>query len=567
MNEAKIEKTFANLLIIGSALVSLFLLTGSVTDPVNAPKMFICGSLGFGSLSLLLVFKLRETWERFRIFLAVSFSFIVFMCWAVFRSHSPIEQNLYGVYGRNTGLVTYLALTFIYLGALQLRTRESFNKLIYSFGVTGLINVVYCTWVLLFGDFIPWNNLYKKILGTFGNPDFISAFLGIFVSILVVNLLSEKFNIRKKIILILLIGIAFYEIVLSHAIQGIALSACGAAVAGFYFLRSKYKSSLLVPGYVLLVGLTALVGVLGALQKGPLAFIYKVSVSLRGEYWRAGLSMGSAHPLSGVGMDSYGDWYRRTRSEHAATVLPGPKVFTNVAHNVFIDIFSYGGWPLLVSYLLLFFLTIIAVFRVSRRTVNYDPIFVSMVAAWICYEIQSVISINQIGIAIWGWLLKGAIVAYEFSTREDSADEPDQNKVTYKKSPTPTLEIFSPQLVCGLGIVVGALVSVPPLSGDMDWVAAVKSRDVSRVIKTVTPNYLNPRDSHKYSQTARLLASNNLLTQSLEVILEATKYNQDDFDSWALLYSHPDATAEQKARALMNMKRLDPRNPDVTATQ
>jgi O-antigen ligase len=61
--------------------------------------------------------------------------------------------------------------------------------------------------------------------------------------------------------------------------------------------------------------------------------------------------MGKEHPLTGVGMDSYGDWYRRARSENAATVLPGPKTITNAAHNVVIDFFAFGGWPLLLAYL------------------------------------------------------------------------------------------------------------------------------------------------------------------------------------------------------------------------
>jgi hypothetical protein len=57
--------------------------------------------------------------------------------------------------------------------------------------------------------------------------------------------------------------------------------------------------------------------------------------------------MGMDHPLNGIGMDAYGDWYRRARSEQAATVMPGPKTITNAAHNVVIDIFAYGGLPTL----------------------------------------------------------------------------------------------------------------------------------------------------------------------------------------------------------------------------
>jgi hypothetical protein len=58
--------------------------------------------------------------------------------------------------------------------------------------------------------------------------------------------------------------------------------------------------------------------------------------------------MGNSHPLTGVGMDSYGDWYRRSRDAQAL-ILPGPNTTTNAAHNVFIDVFAYGGYPLFIA--------------------------------------------------------------------------------------------------------------------------------------------------------------------------------------------------------------------------
>jgi hypothetical protein len=32
-------------------------------------------------------------------------------------------------------------------------------------------------------------------------------------------------------------------------------------------------------------------------------------------------------------------------------LLPGPKTITNASHNVVIDFFAYGGFPLLIAYL------------------------------------------------------------------------------------------------------------------------------------------------------------------------------------------------------------------------
>jgi hypothetical protein len=305
--------------------------------------------------------------------------------------------------------------------------------------------------------------------------------------------------------------------------------------------------------------------VLGALQKGPLTFIYKTSVSLRGAYWNAGITMGMDHPLTGVGMDSYGDWYRRARSENAATVLPGPNTVTNAAHNVVIDFFAYGGLPLVITYLGMLLLAGIAAFKVIRRLQSYDAIFVAMFGAWTCYQVQSLISINQVGLALWGWILTGALIAYERATREHLAEP----QTTAKKVSTPikkqSVSVISPQLVAGLGVVVGVLIAVPPLSADTKWRSALDSKDANKVMAALEPGYLNPNDSQRFTQAVQLFASSNLMDQARAIALKATVYNPDYFDSWKILYFLSNTTEEEKALALKNMKRLDPRNPDVTS--
>jgi hypothetical protein len=273
--------------------------------------------------------------------------------------------------------------------------------------------------------------------------------------------------------------------------------------------------------------------------------------------------MGLDHPLTGVGMDTYGDWYRRARSENAATVLPGPKTFTNASHNVVIDFFAYGGWPLLLTYVGLLVLAAIAALRVIARTRTYDAIFVAIFAAWACYITQAIISINQIGLAIWGWLLTAALVAYEYATRPNVvADEPSARKGTRKSANS---GVISPQLVAGVGVIVGLLVAVPPLSADMKWRAALDSKDANKVLAALEPGYLNPSDSQRLAQAVQLFASSNLMEQARDTALKAVKFNPDYFDAWRLLYYLSNSTEAEKAQAVENMKRLDPRNPDVLA--
>jgi hypothetical protein len=559
------EKTASLLILVGAPFVTVFLVTQTVTDPVNATKLAAAGGLGFGLLALTLSFNFKALFAEEKMFLILTLGFIVASLNAVASSSSPLSQNIYGSFGRNTALVTYIVLLAISVSALTLREVSSFKRIIYGLQIAGLINVIYCAWVLLFGDFLSWSNPYGNILGLFGNPNFISAFLGIFITTILAGVVAPEASWKYRIGGILVVLVAFYEVVDSNAIQGIVVSAGGMAIVGFFAVRAYLNSAILTTTYVVsVVGVGAL-AVLGALQKGPLTFIYKSSVSLRGAYWDAGVTMGMNHPLTGVGMDSYGDWYRRARSENAATVMPGPNTITNAAHNVVIDFFAYGGFPLLISYLGMLFLAGIAAVKVIRRKNSYDAAFVAMFAAWTCYQVQSLISINQVGLALWGWILTGALIAYEKATRAQALEpktiEPKSKKGTTKQSES----IISPQLVAGLGAIVGLLIAVPPLSADTKWRSALDSKDASKVMAALEPGYLNPSDSQRYAQAVQLFASNNLLDQAREIAKKATVYNPDYFDAWKTFYYLSNATEEEKALALRNMKRLDPRNPDVLA--
>jgi O-antigen ligase len=558
------EKTASVLILVGTPAATLFIVLSSVTDPVNATKLTVAGALGFSLFSLFLVFARKEIWSQYKYFLASSLFFVIASISAALNSNSPLVQNIYGAYGRNTGFVAYLVLTMTAVGALLLKDKSSFTKIIWGLQFAGVVNVIYCAWVILFGDFLSWNNPYGAILGLFGNPNFISAFLGMFITTLMAFTLSKEASWRYRFSALLLSMIAFYEVVDSNSIQGIVVTFGGVAIVAFFAVRAYVRRVEVTYLYLGLVGFVGLFAILGTLQKGPLSFIYKTSVSLRGEYWRAGLKMGAEHPVTGVGMDSYGDWYRRTRSENAATVLPGPKVFTNASHNVVIDFFAYGGWPLLLSYLAMILLAAIAILKVLRRTKEYRATFVAMVAAWTCYQVQSLISINQIGLAVWGWLLTGALVSYEVATRPGVSI--DSSAGTNKRAgvKSPQSGVISPQLVAGIGAVIGLLIAVPPFSADTKWRSALDSKDANLVMSTLESGYMNPIDSARLAQAVTLFANSNLMDQAHQIALKAVAFNPNYFDAWFQLYSLPNATQEEKFLALQNMKRLDPLNPDVT---
>lgn len=560
MLNTSVEKTISWFLFLGVPFTTLFLVTDSVTDPVNVTKLFAAGCVGFGVFFIVLTYGLRELWKTSRIFLLVSCLFLLAAINSVVNSSAPITQNLYGVFGRQTGFIAYLVLTFVALASTLLRSQKSFDRILWALLFSGVVNVIYCGWVLLFGDFIHWNNPYGNILGLFGNPDFISAFLGMFIAGTIGYAFSDKHSWVYRGIFITLSIVALIEIKKSHAIQGLVVTAAGLSIVGFYLIRSKSKGLVLSSVYVFLVGVLGALALGGALQIGPLTnLIYKTSVSLRGQYWAAGIKMGSDHPFSGIGMDSYGDWYRRARSEYAATVLPGPTTITNAAHNVVIDIFAYGGYPLLLSYISILAIGAWAVMRVTIRNRAYDGTFVALTAVWATYELQSIISINQVGLAIWGWVSVGALVAYEYATRPVNPEQANKKQAREKEL------LFSPQLVGGIGVVIGALVAVPPMAADAKWRSAMESKNALKVAEALKPSYLNPSESSRLAQAALLFENSQLPDQAYSFAKQAVEFNPDSFDAWRVLYALKKSTQSEKNLALENLKRLDPHSANVLA--
>ena len=555
-----VEKTISIFLLIGVPFATLFLVTDSVTDPVNVTKLFASGCVAVGVFAIAVVYGLKELWATSKGLVLAAALFILAGINSVVNSSGPTTQNLYGVFGRQTGFITYLLLTMVAVATTLLRSQKSFDRVVWALLFSGAVNVVYCAWALAFGDFIKWNNPYGNILGLFGNPDFISAFLGMFIAGTIGYAFSSKHSWVYRGGFIALSMIALYEIKKSHAIQGLVVTGAGLAIVGFYLVRAKTKGALLTTVYVAAVGVVGALAVGGALQKGPLtSLIYKTSVSLRGQYWKAGFTMGQDHPLTGVGMDTYGDWYRRARSEYAATVLPGPKTITNASHNVVMDIFAYGGYPLLLSYIAILIIGAWAVIRVTRRQREFDGTFVALTAVWATYNLQSIISINQIGLAIWGWVSVGALIAYEYSTRP-------RTETNEKARPVKQRElVFSPQLVGGIGIVIGALIAVPPMAADTKWRSALKSQNVQQVEAALVPSYLNPSDSARLAQAVLLFENSKLFDQAYTTAKQGIAFNPNYFDAWRVMYAISKSTASEKAEALKNMKRLDPLNPDVLA--
>jgi O-antigen ligase len=571
MLEKSIETVISRLLLVGIPLTTVFVLT-NVFDPANAPKFFVLGALAGGLGAIALAFGSRLLWTHSRALLIASLVFLLATLNSVIQSDSPLTQNIYGLHARNTGFLTYVFLLIITLAASLISENKTFRNLSVAMFIAGGINIVYSAVVIIFGDFLPWDNPANYVFGFFGNTNFMGAFLGMFIAGVLAWALGPNLKLWQRVIIILVSLLAFYVALKTVAVQGVVVTAAGIFIVGFYFVRSRTKGSLIISVYSLLGLIVGVLAVLGSLQKGPLAqLIYKSTVSIRGQYWYAGIEMGKANPFSGVGMDAYGDYYRFFRSIKATTTTLNPNTVTNAAHNVVIDFFASGGWPLLLSYLAILVISFIALVKVTLRSRTYDPKFVAISSIWLCYQLQSIISINQIGLAIWGWVLSGALVAYERVTRpvRSAAESSSNNHVQGKslgknaKKMRNTEQVFTPQLVGGIGIAIGALLAVPPLASDMNLRSVTDPINLQTIDQQLKPGYFKPTNSFQLANAIVAFESRQAYDLAYTYARRAVEFNPNDFQSWRLLLSISKSSQAEKELAFETMKRLDPRNPEL----
>jgi len=551
------ESVAAKFLAWGGASVTLCVTTWWTLEPVNQSKLLvlttIAGVLIFLAASTLKVQNLKSS----KALLVILFLFNFSLWLSVVTSKDSSVIGIFGATGRNTGALTYTSLSIVLFSAFSLNRINSTKKIIYGLLFAGFINLSYCLSEITGHEIFSWSNPYNTILGTLGNPDFISSFLGIFVVALIAYFMKEPLSILQRVAIFLSVLLGLFEIKKSHAIQGFVVFGIGISVIGFFYLRDKYQGWKVPIIYLIGFGTLGFFSVLGTLQIGPLQhLLYKTSVSLRGQYWLAGLNMGREHLLTGVGIDSYGSYFRRARSPQFAQ--SSPNTITDAAHNVFLDIFAGGGIFLLVSYIAILVFAIRAIYKVMARRREYDAVFVTLTAAWSSYIAQSIISINQIGLAYWGWVLAGALIGYERIQATGINVEIKNIAVqNSKKSRVQEKELVSAKsfMVCLVGFIVGAVVGAGPFMSDVKWRSALDRNDATRLQSAA---FSWPQNPDRIYRTARILLNSKMDQKAYDSLIRGTQLFPESYVMWYGLFQFTPSDEAVKQDMLNNLRRIDP---------
>ncbi|ASY13793.1 O-Antigen ligase-like protein [Candidatus Nanopelagicus hibericus] len=485
---AKINNRSNQIWVLFSGVVSsTFYISTTSEDPFNTPK-FIILMLTAGWLLGHLIYEyyrsgLKRKSVDFKFLLIVIF-FLLSQTLALAFTHVKFT-GLFGDTQRKNGYLTYLSLSIIVLYSAKFLKYLDAIKVIQITVFSGCALAIYGTIQTLGYDFFKWENPYNSIIGTLGNPNFASALLAIFSSFASLSYFIKNLGVAVRILALPTVALCLFAIIRSESRQGLVtfLFIHLFFVSTFYL----YKNQKIGIALTLVSAGTVILSIAGMLQRGPLSgILYKESVSVRGFYWRAAYEMFRDKPLTGVGLDNYGGAFKAFR-ELDYPLRYGYTLTSSSAHNTTLQMFATGGLLLGVSYLAILFFIFKSSIKLIKSIESEKKVLVILfTSVWVGFQAQSFISIDNIGLTIWGWLIGGVLIALARENVENSLANKSDSQIQSKSN---SMSLVRPAL---------SIIFVIPI-----LVVAVFLNRAERdtfITRTIIPNESNSLIAKNYAQ-------------------------------------------------------------------
>jgi O-antigen ligase len=408
--------------ILGSlAAVTLYFQT-NLADPFNSPKswliyLFAAWLIGYAITYRRIIQSNKVLKITFYLNILFLFSMLISVIFTDFKYTAFFGDTM-----RRNGFISYLSLIIIFIsGSIFIRLFNIKRLYLTTYLISAII-IVYAFMQSSGKDFVKWNNPYNSIIGTVGNPNFASALMAIMGVMVFSSLFVSNIASHYKLFAVAATPALLFLIYKSQSRQGLIAYLLGIGVFFIIFLFGRKR----ILGIVAFsIGAVAFIfSLLGMLQIGPLQnLLYKPSVSVRGYYWRAAIEMFKDNPVFGVGIDRYGAYFKQYR-EVGYPLSYGFDITSSNAHNTFLQFFATGGILLGTSYLLLnLYIFRRAVIGLKNFTGSNKLYLAGIFSSWIAFHAQSLISIDNVGVSIWGWVLGSSIIGLSISNGVDSVDD------------------------------------------------------------------------------------------------------------------------------------------------
>lgn len=408
---------------MGSMLSSRFafaffisLISGTVAtnflDPINWPKQIALITLvpmlfyvAFRDLSPSVFLKSLLNKKIFWFFPSAILLILI-----AILSPANATRTLWGLWGRSNGVLAYLCFIFIAVSAFVFNTRfEAIWSSLRVLSIFAFLTSIYGLSQFFSLDPISWSSK-DQVFGFFGNTNFASAIWGIgALSTIGLLLYGPKNNDRRWHHWLFLVVTSTASL-LTNSIQGPVAIAIGLVIFLFpKILGMRNFARVASSTLILLVSTISISGLVGV---GPLGNIFnQYTLKLRSFYWLTGLEMGKSNFLIGVGVDSYGDYYRMYRTTTMAETT-SIDLIANNAHNSLIQVFATMGVLGLFAVGVPIFAGIYFALRAFLRLRKSFQIEQYVVATlYVVLVLVSQISIDNIAVAVWMWFSLGLLLS------------------------------------------------------------------------------------------------------------------------------------------------------------
>jgi O-antigen ligase len=527
-----------NFIIYSAIAITLVATPNFNKDALIIPKVIIilCSALLILPY-LLLNIKAKRHLRLINIFILLSFLFLAQLVLALVFSDAPIEQQMFGRTGRGLGLITFFSLVIISLSCAIFVNYSAQKILIQGIAISGTFASIYAIFQSFGLDFFPWDSKTNGVIGTLGNPNFVSSFAAMAV---LPSLIYISDKDRKKIYQFPIFLLFIFTIYRAQSTQGYItlVIALGIFILAYLWYRSKLFFTVSFMSFLF----GTFVVVLGFFNNGPLSkVIYKVSIQSRGEFWQSALNTANANPIFGVGIDSFGDYSLLFREK---TVI---SEYTDSAHNYILDLSVIGGYPLALIYILIILLVLFSFFKLQKSIGEFNPKIASLFALFIVFQAQSLISPISIPILIWGMVISGSIIglANDNMTKDDLTSKKTKNRLN---------------LLSLTSFFLSLVILFPYFNSDRLQLLAMNKGDGDLAIKVAK---MYPESVVRYSTLTRALLDSGLSAPALDLARSAVEFNPNSPALWVLLLINPSAPTDERRAAKAKLLILDPLNEEV----
>lgn len=564
---ARTESLIAGTLLVGLIATSALVTPWNNLEPVGPPKLLILTlTVSISGFLYMCFHKLPSNFPKVFIF---SNLIAIFLCFINVLINSQFtSERIFGVQGRNFGALTLICILMLSTIAFNVSRDLDVKKSLTAVKFSSVFIVIYFIAQLQGLDRAAWMDAYGGIpSSTLGNPNFVSAFVSIgFVSTLPL-LLARQFHWRIRTLTFLVSALELYVSIKSNSFQGLAII----LLAFVYIALSHLKPILqkIHRGYlVVFFSLATLIASFSLYRFQDVLSINNATIQARLDYWEAGLAMGLHSPLFGRGMDYFGESYLIFRSERAAQRSPG--LYTDSAHNYFIDLFAFGGFPLLLAVLLPFFLVFQAKIKTLFQDIgpsDRDPIhdFVNqgLFLAWIGFIFQAMLSPFCIPLAYLGFLLTGFLFGI-FNKKSKSIENSTPTKLR-RVSMGPIFTTLVSKKIRLRFLLTPVFLSLPilgiqPLIADAKFRDAIEQGNGDALIEIALSQ---PKNYSRMHNAVEIYNSNSLDDLALKITRVMVKENPENIRGWRLLEKSR-ASEFEKDAARAKIRALDPKNPELS---